>query len=454
MIALKAEVAVIGTGIVGIATAYYLARNHGITDIILIDQGQPMAFTSAQSGENYRNWWPHPLMAAFTNRSIDLMEDIARASDNRIAMNRRGYILCTRKDDINPMVDHLSYSLGDTAEGQIRIHEGSTSGYSQPVSADWQTAPDGFDILKGSTLIQSCFPSLDTSVQSILHIRRGGDISGQQLGQFMLEALRELGAKRVTGMVTGIDKGSDFNLHLTSAAGPMTIECGRLVNAAGPFAGEIAKMLGVALPLYNVMQQKIAFPDTLKAIPRNMPFAIDLDPQTIDWAEDDRDLLADDPETAHLAVEMPGAIHCRPDGGDNGTWVKLGWAFNDTAADASWKIPIDPQFPEIVLHGAARLNPALKSYYGRLPRQMHHYGGWYTRTEDNWPLIGPMGMDGAFMACALSGHGTMGACVSGELAAEWIAGTLPERPYARAFSLDRYRDTTLAPPSESGSGLL
>lgn len=50
-----------------------------------------MALTSAQSGENYRNWWPHPTMVAFTNRSIDLMEEIAKDSGNNIInMNRRG----------------------------------------------------------------------------------------------------------------------------------------------------------------------------------------------------------------------------------------------------------------------------------------------------------------------------------------------------------------------------
>lgn len=67
-----ADVAIIGTGIVGIATAYFLAKNHGVRNIVLIDRDQPMYFTSAQSGENYRNWWPHPSMVALTNRSIDL----------------------------------------------------------------------------------------------------------------------------------------------------------------------------------------------------------------------------------------------------------------------------------------------------------------------------------------------------------------------------------------------
>ena len=49
----------------------------------------------------------------------------------------------------------------------------------------------------------------------------------------------------------------------------------------------------------------------------------------------------------------------------------------------------DDRFPEVVLHGAARLNPRLKVYYERLPRTMSHSGGYYTMTKENWPLIGP-----------------------------------------------------------------
>lgn len=455
MTASKAEVAVIGTGITGIATAYYLAKTHGLRDIVLIDQGQPMAFTSAQSGENYRNWWPHPLMADFTNRSITLMEEIARATDNRIAMTRRGYVLCSRSADVQAMVDELTFSLGDQARAEIRLHDRADApGYPRAEGADWQTAPQGFDVLQGQALIGACFPSLDPSVQSVLHIRRAGDLSGQQLGQVMLEALRDMGARRIRGMVTGLTAADGYRLDLTTPEGRASLQATRIVNAAGPFAGQIAAMLGVDLPLYNVMQQKIAFPDTLRAIPRNLPFAIDLDGQSIDWTAEERALLAADPDSAHLAGAMPGAIHCRPDGGDAGSWVKLGWAYNAAKAEATWDIPTDPRFPEIVLRGAARLHPALKAYYGRLPRQMHHYGGWYTRTADNWPLIGPMGPSGAFMACALSGHGTMAACATGELAAAWVAGQTPAQTYARPFSLDRYTDPRLGPGEASGSGLL
>ena len=42
----------------------------------------------------------------------------------------------------------------------------------------------------------------------------------------------------------------------------------------------------------------------------------------------------------------------------------------------------DDRFPEVVLHGSARLNPRLKVYYERLPRTMSHSGGYYIHDDE------------------------------------------------------------------------
>ena len=437
------DVAVIGCGSTGIATAYYLARNHGITNIALIDRGAPMAFTSAHSGENYRNWWPHPTMVDFTDRSIDLLEVLALESGNRINLTRRGYALVTREASVDGLIEELQTGLGDRAETQLRFHDDAAGRhYRRATPRSWEQAPNGVDILRNPSLIRTVLPSYSYDTRNVVHIRRGGDLSAQQLGALMLEHLHGAGARRIDGTVVDIENHAPFEIALEGEAGRTVIEAETLVNAAGPFAGHVAHMMGIALPLQNVFQQKLAIEDGRGAIPRDMPFSIDLDPIEIAWSDEERELLRESPDFARFTESMPGAIHCRPEGGEHGTWIKMGWAYNETPAEPTWEPPLDTTFPEIVLRGASRLNPSLEAYIGRLPRRTHHYGGWYTMTEENWPLIGPMGPDGTYMNCGLSGYGTMTACAGGELCAAWVAqARLPG--YAKEFSLARYDDPEL-----------
>ena len=66
-------------------------------------------------------------------------------------------------------------------------------------------------------------------------------------------------------------------------------------------------------------------------------------------------------------------------------------------------------------------------------------GGYYTKTPENRPLIGPLRTDGAFVVGGLSGFGVMAAAAAGELVAKHVTGVdLPH--YADAFRVTRYDD--------------
>lgn len=449
----RCDVAVIGAGCVGIAVAYYLVEREGVRSVAIIDPRHPLSLTSAQSGENYRNWWPHPVMTAFTDESISLMEEIDRRSGSRLNMTRGGYALVSRRDRPEDLIAGL-YRGYEGSPGRIRIHESATSSYEPSRRAPWKDAPDGVDVLLDRTLIRRVFPSYAQDVATVVHIRRAGSISVQQLGQFMLEALRERGVRVRAAEVRAIVGPSPFELELASDKGIERMRAERIVNAAGPFVRDIATMLGEALPVRCVYQQKIAFEDREQAIPRDLPFTIDLDRQRIDWSDEERELLSAAPGTRRLLEEMPGGIHCRPDGAPEGKWIKLGWACNERATDPRAADPLDPHFPELVLRAASRLHPGLGAYLGRLPRGWRHYGGYYTMTEENWPLIGPMRTPGAFIAGALSGFGSMAACATGRLCAAWLNGS-PLPDYARALSSERYADAALmAEIAEAGKGSL
>ncbi|MEM8500733.1 MAG: FAD-binding oxidoreductase [Pseudomonadota bacterium] len=438
------DVAVIGAGIAGIAAAHYLLQENDGLSVLLIDRSQPMSFTSAQSGDNYRNWWPHPTMTAFTNDSIRLMESL-EASTNTINMTRRGYVLASRRSDISELISELYKGYG--ARQQIRTHEyDSAPSYQRAVSSAWQSAPDGVDVLMNKTLIRRYFPNLDSSVSNVIHIRRAGDFNGQQMGQLMLEQIKARGGKRLTANVSNIQRSDGYQLAVSSETETAKVRAQQLVIAAGPYTKALAGMLDIDLPIENFFQQKIAFEDTQSAVPRQQPFAIDLDETSLDWSADERELLHRDPDLAWLTSRMVGGVHCRPEGGDNSRWLKLGWAYNSTVSEPKDEWIDEPQFhrqfPEIVMRGASLLQPSLKRYISDFPSRFNHYGGYYSMTQENWPLIGPLDGRGAFVIGALSGFGSMASCGAGSMIAKQLSGQ-PLPAYARHLSLDRYSDQAL-----------
>ena len=85
-----------------------------------------------------------------------------------------------------------------------------------------------------------------------------------------------------------------------------------------------------------------------------------------------------------------------------------------------------------------RLAPGLDAYLQRVPH-MYMDGGYYTKTEENRPLVGPLAVEGAYVNAAFSGYGLMAAPAAAELLAAYTVGdSLPD--YAPKFRLDRYDD--------------
>jgi len=49
---------ILGAGITGVSSAYYLSKKGDFDEAILIDKLPPLAFTTSCSGENFREYWP------------------------------------------------------------------------------------------------------------------------------------------------------------------------------------------------------------------------------------------------------------------------------------------------------------------------------------------------------------------------------------------------------------
>jgi len=98
----------------------------------------------------------------------------------------------------------------------------------------------------------------------------------------------------------------------------------------------------------------------------------------------------------------------------------------------------DAAYAEVVLRGLSRMVPGLCAYFSKATRPVID-GGYYAKTRENRPLIGPLPVQGAYIIGALSGFGIMAACAAGELLAAHLTGNqLP--PYAPWFLLERYED--------------
>ncbi|MCB0110405.1 MAG: FAD-binding oxidoreductase, partial [Caldilineaceae bacterium] len=332
------DVLIAGAGIAGIATAYYLTKQHGITNITVVDPHAPLSQTTAKSGENYRNWWPFPPLAAFTNRSIDLLETLAAATNNRFQMQRRGYLYVSTQPEVEAFVGQIRQSYGWAAD-QIRTHHGyANSSYDPQLTDGYLGRPNGIDILTDRRLIRRWFPHLSEEITVAVHVRRAGALTVQLLGGYLWEEAKAAGARLVRGDVVAVqqDGAGITGVTVRTPGGEERIQSRVLVNAAGPFLPHVARLVGVDLPVHSVFQQKIAMIDPLGVLPRNAPFTIYLDSQQVAWHDEERAFWQSDPEYAWLLQPFPGGLHIRPEGSGDSTWIKLGWAINQQAEDPIW----------------------------------------------------------------------------------------------------------------------
>ncbi|NOY99804.1 MAG: FAD-binding oxidoreductase [Chloroflexi bacterium] len=429
-----ANIVICGAGIAGVSAAFFLSRA-GVEDILLIDERPPLSLTSDHSTECYRNWWPDPAMLALMNRSIDLMEQIADETGNAFRMNRRGYLYVTADEGKIPSLRARAERISGLGAGPLRIHARADSAYQPAPMEGFRDQPVGADLLLGPELIRGHFPYLTEKALAALHVRRAGWLSAQQLGMTLLEGARRRGVRFESARLTGVETAGGRVLAVRLADG-RRVAAGIFVNAAGPFLGEVGRMLHVDLPVHTELHLKAAFKDHLGVVGREAPLLIWDDPQYLPWDEEERAFLAE--EEPSLLAEFPSGVHTRPEGSGGSEMVLMLWEYRTKGMPPVWPPPLDEQYPEIALRGLATMLPGLRAYFGRAPRPILD-GGYYTKTPENRPLIGPLPVEGAYVLGALSGYGIMSACAAGELLAAHITGrAIPA--YANEFALARYDD--------------
>jgi glycine/D-amino acid oxidase-like deaminating enzyme len=271
----------------------------------------------------------------------------------------------------------------------------------------------------------------------MLHARRCGWVSAQQLGMVLLERAREAGVRLVSGRIAAVEREGGAVCAVRLADGER-IATRRLVAAPGPGLTELLRAVGIDLPTFSELHAKVTFDDVLGVVPRHLPLVIWNDPVTLDWSDEERRELAADPALEPLLGALPPAVHFRPEGGEGSRKLLLLWAFDAAPVPVVLPPTFAPWLAEVVVKGVARMVPAFAVYLERMRRPFVD-GGYYTKAPDNRPLVGPTELPGLYLLAALSGYGIMAAMGAAELLGSYLVdGVAPD--WAHDVAPERFAD--------------
>jgi sarcosine oxidase subunit beta len=220
---------VVGAGGHGLATAYYLARNHGITDVAVLDRGWLGGGNMGRNTTIIRSNYLWDESAAIYEHSLKLWEGLAEELDYDLLFSQRGVL-------------NLAHNLHDVREGVRRVEANRLNG----VDAEWLDA-DGVkefcpvvDVSPGAR-----YPVLGATLQ-----RRGGIAKHDHVAWGYARAADALGVDVIQGCeVTDLLIADGRIEGVETTRGP--IKADRVALAAAGHTSVLAEMAGLALPIQS-----------------------------------------------------------------------------------------------------------------------------------------------------------------------------------------------------------
>jgi sarcosine oxidase subunit beta len=92
------DVVIVGGGVHGLATAYYLARNHGITNVAVIEKSYIGSGGSGRNTAIVRSNYLTPEGSRFYDRSVKLYEGLADDLNFNVMFEQRGHMTLAHSD--------------------------------------------------------------------------------------------------------------------------------------------------------------------------------------------------------------------------------------------------------------------------------------------------------------------------------------------------------------------
>jgi sarcosine oxidase, subunit beta len=221
------DVVIIGGGGHGLAAAYYLAKNHGITNVAIVERGWLAGGNMARNTAIIRSNYLWDESAAIYEHSLKLWETLPQELDYDLLFSQRGVV-------------NLAHNLGDIREGQRRIHANRLNG----VDAEWLSADD----VKRLCPIVDISPDVRYPVLGATYQPRGGIAKHDHVAWAFARAADALGVDLIEGAeVTAIDIDGARVTGVQTSRG--RIATGKVAIVAAGHASVVAAMAGIRLPL-------------------------------------------------------------------------------------------------------------------------------------------------------------------------------------------------------------
>ncbi|WP_433461609.1 sarcosine oxidase subunit beta family protein [Spirillospora sp. CA-128828] len=368
------DVVIVGAGGHGLATAYYLARDHGITDVAVLERGWLAGGNMARNTTIIRSNYLWDESAAIYEHSLRLWEGLEDDLGHDLKFSPRGVL-------------NLAHNLPDVREGVRRVNANRLNG----VDAEWLTPGD----IKQLVPILDTSPSVRFPVLGGTFQPRGGIARHDQVAWALARAAHERGVHLIQncevtgfrrtagGAVTGVETSRGF------------IAAGRVALCAAGHTSVLADMLGFRLPLQSHPLQALV-----------------------------SELL----EPVLDTVVMSNAVHVYVSQAHKGELVMGAGidAYNGYGQRGSFHL-IEQQ-----IAAAVELFPIFARAH-----VLRTWGGIVDVSPDASPIIGPAPVENVFINCGWGTGGFKATPGAGQVYADTIAHGRPH-PLAEPFGLERF----------------
>jgi sarcosine oxidase subunit beta len=368
------DVVIVGGGGHGLATAYYLAKLHGITDVAVVEKGWLGGGNMARNTAIIRSNYLWDESAAIYDHSLKLWEGLEEELGVDLEFSQRGVL-------------NLAHNLGDVRSSRRRLEANRLNG----VDAEWLSPEE----VAAFCPIVNVSDSLRYPVMGATLQRRGGVARHDKVAWAFATRASDLGVDLVEHCeVTGFVRGPGGRVEgVETSRG--AIRASKVALVAAGHTSVLASMLGLRLPLQSHPLQALV--------------SVLLEP-VLD------------------CVVMSNAVHVYVSQADKGELVMGAGidAYNGYAQRGSFHV-IEHQ-----LAAAIELFPVFA--HAKLLRT---WGGIVDVCPDASPILGPTPIEGVFLNCGWGTGGFKATPGSGWAFAETIArGEASE--LARPFALERF----------------